>query len=194
MVTELFEKVRAEAERALSAERFAHSVRVAETAAEICRGHGIPEGLGLLAGIGHDICKEIPLDEMRRLALSDGRGETALESARPSLMHGRAAAARLRRDFGVSDADVLDAVSFHTFGAVGLCDLGKVIFVADKVEPGRPQSTDGYRARLFALPLAEMALSVLEESIAYLASRGKAAAPESAAWAESLRKSLGREK
>ena len=182
-----FEKVRAHAESHLSAKRYEHSIRVAETAALMCRLYGASEAAGRIAGIAHDICKEIPGDEAVALASQDGKPISEIEAEKPSLLHGRAAAVKIKDEFGILDADVASAVANHTFGASGLCDLGKILFVADKIEPGRPQSTEEYRNALLSKPLPACALAVLEENIAYLEKRGKTVARSSLEWAEELR-------
>ncbi len=43
----------------------------------------------------------------------------------------------MRRDFGITDRELLDAVSYHTTGRAGMTLLEKIIFIADAVEPGR---------------------------------------------------------
>ena len=40
-----------------------------------------------------------------------------------------------RERFGVEDADVLNAVRYHTTGRAGMSDVEKVVFLADKTEP-----------------------------------------------------------
>ncbi len=186
-ISSLIKNVGEKAKIVLSKKRFEHSCRVAKTAFDLCKIHGEVAWKALLCGLSHDFCKEIPEDKMRSLALLDGRGESAAEQKKTSLLHGRAAAVCLSRDFGIVDFEILDAVAFHTLGKKGLCNLGKIIFVADKIEPGRPQSTEEYRSRLFSLPLNELTLSVLEENIEYLLSKGKKAAAESLEWATDLR-------
>lgn len=173
MESEIFEKIRAYAQENLSAERYEHSVRVSETAAFMCDLYGLDSDSGRLAGIAHDICKEIPRDEMEALACEDGLPFDEFEKKKPSLLHGRAAAVKIKRDFGIEDSDVIEAVANHTCGKPGLCDLGKILFVADKIEPGRPQSTNEYRANLFKKTLDGLTLAVVEENIEYLAKKGK---------------------
>lgn len=185
--TELFENIRSYAEKNLSKKRYEHSVRVAETAAYMCRLYGFDENLGLVAGIAHDICKEIPEDEMISLAKKDGNPIEGLEAAKPSLLHGRAAAMKIGMEFEIFDKDMIQAISNHTFGCVGLCDLGKILFVADKIEPGRPQSTDEYRKNLFSMTLNGITSSVLNENIEYLTKKGKKVAQSSLDWAEELK-------
>lgn len=52
-------------------------------------------------------------------------------------LHGRAAAVVLQK-FGINDKSVLKAAAFHTFGYEGIDALGKIVYIADKIEPGRP--------------------------------------------------------
>ena len=190
MESEIFEKIRSYAKENLSSERYEHSVRVSETAAFMCDLYGLDSDSGRLAGIAHDICKEIPRDEMEALACEDGLPFDEFEKKKPSLLHGRAAAVKIKRDFGIEDSDVIEAVANHTCGKPGLCDLGKILFVADKIEPGRPQSTNEYRANLFKKTLDGLTLAVVEENIEYLAKKGKKSAPSAIEWAEELRKSV----
>ncbi len=190
MDSDIIEKIRAYAQKNLSADRYEHSVRVAETASFMCSLYGLDEDAGKLAGIAHDICKELPRDQMEALAGEDGLPFDEFERKKPSLLHGRAAAVKIQRDFGIDNPDVIEAVANHTCGKPGLCDLGKILFVADKIEPGRPQSTNEYRANLFKKSLDGLTLAVVEENIEYLAKRGKKSAPSAIEWAEELRKSV----
>ena len=148
--------------------RYEHSVRVAEMCARMCRQYRLDSRKGYLAGIGHDMCKDFSDDELFELAERDGKEITDFERKKPSLLHGRAAAVMLRKKFKVLDPEILEAVANHTSGIIGMCDLTKCLFLADKIEPGRPQSTDEYRERLLAMSLDEMLYSVLEENYEYL--------------------------
>jgi HD superfamily phosphohydrolase YqeK len=55
---------------------------------------------------------------------------------RRGLTHGPAAADRAARD-GVTDGGVLDAVRYHSLGYAGWDDVGKMLYLADYLEPGR---------------------------------------------------------
>jgi len=175
-IDELTLKVEEYTKSVISEKRFQHSKRTAETLKQLCEIYGLDTRKGYLAGIAHDMCKEISPEEMMNLALQDGREISDVEKNHVSLLHGRAASVRLEQMFDIHDSDILDAVSWHTFGYPGLCDLGKLLFVADKVEPARPQSTEEYRARLFSKSLNDLTLSVLIENIEYLEKHGKIAA------------------
>lgn len=176
---ELLEKVRKYALEAEKKSRYEHSVRVAQTAAFLCRQFGLDEQKGYFAGLAHDLCKEMNEDLLVSLSSHDGMPFLDEELKKPSLLHGRAAAVKLAQDFGVEDKDVLQAVALHTLGGENMSDLAKIIYIADKVEPGRPQSTEKYREKLFALSLNRMCLKVLEENMEYLKKKGKTIAPSS---------------
>ena len=148
--------------------RYEHSVRVAETCARMCRQYGLDERKGYLAGIGHDMCKDFSDEELIELASRDGLEISDFEKKKPALLHGRAAAVMLRDHFKVVDPEILEAVANHTSGIIGMCDLTKCLFLADKIEPGRPQSTQEYRDNLFSMTLDQMLYSVLEENYQYL--------------------------
>lgn len=153
--------------------RYAHSLRVAALSRELCSRFGLDPARGYLAGIAHDICKAYADRMLIRLAAQDSVPITPIEQDKPSLLHGRAAAVILRTEFGVADGSVLDAVRYHTFGAPGLDDLGKIVFVADKMEPGRTGIDPAFRKRILDADLVEMTRLVLEDNIRYLHAKGK---------------------
>ena len=168
----LTEKIRDYTEAHVKPSRYEHCVRVAEMCVTLCRRYGLDERKGYLVGIGHDMCKDMPKDKMMALAARDGNPITDFEKKIPSILHGRAAAVKMKEKFGITDPDILEAVANHVSCCVGICDLGKVLFLADKTEPGRPQSTPEYRANLMKLSLDQMLASVLQENYDYITSRG----------------------
>lgn len=169
---EVTEKIRSFTERSVKKTRYEHSVRVAEMCARICRFYRLDSEKGYLAGIGHDMCKDFPVDQMMALAAADGCEISDFEKNKPSLLHGRAAAVLMKRDFGITDSDILEAVAYHTSGKSGMCDLTKALFIADKIEPGRPQATPKYIEKKFSYNFDGMLYSVLRENYNYLTKKG----------------------
>jgi len=166
------EEIRIFTQEHVKKSRYEHSVRVAQMCARLCRQYGLDSRKGYLAGIGHDMCKDFSDQELLELAARDGMEIIDFDRKKPSLLHGRAAAVMLKEKFKVLDPEILEAVANHTSGIIGMCDLTKCLFLADKIEPGRPQSTDEYRERLLALSLDEMLYSVLEENYEYIINKG----------------------
>ena len=191
MQSELFNKISEYTKTVVKESRFEHSERTAKMLADLCKNYGLSEEKGWLAGIAHDMCKDVSDEELFELARKDGKEISKMEQKMPFLLHGRAAAVRIQEMFGVTDPEIIDAIANHTFGSVDSCDLALLLFVADKIEPGRPQSTDEYRANLMSLSCHGIVLAVLEENIEYLKKRGKTVAPESLALREKLLKEAG---
>ena len=175
------EEIRAFTQAHVKKSRYEHSVRVAEMCARMCRQYGLDSRKGYLAGIGHDMCKDFSSEELIKLSSRDGKEISEFEKAKPALLHGRAAAVLLKEHFKIYDPEILEAVANHTSGIKGMCDLTKCLFLADKIEPGRPQSTDEYREGLLAMSLDEMLFSVLEENYIYLQKHGINILPETKA-------------
>ena len=172
---------------ALSSARYEHSVRVAVLARELCKRFGwIPES-GYLAGLAHDMCKAGGDRLLFSLASQDGFPITKLEKNKPALLHGRAAAVLLSTEFKILDESILAAVRNHTFGTPGMDILGKIIFVADKIEPGRKGIDPMFRRKILSSELDEMVRLVLGENIRYLKSKGKEVASETLLMFESLK-------
>lgn len=171
-IIELTEEIRIFAQEHVKKSRYEHSIRVAETCARLCRMFALDDDVGYLAGVGHDMCKDFSDQELFYLAAKDGNPIIPYEKRNPALLHGRAAAVLMKEKFGIEDKDILEAVAYHTSGVMGMCDLSKCLFIADKIEPGRPQSTDEYRERLYKMNLDQMFYAVLYENYSYVLKKG----------------------
>jgi nicotinate-nucleotide adenylyltransferase len=158
------------ARKMLSPSRFLHSRNTALLARDLCLRFNLDPRKGYLAGIAHDICKYMEPGDMARLARSDGGGMTKLEKAKPSLLHGRAAAAFLKRQYGIHNKEVLDAVRYHTT-AGGDGDLARVIYVADKIEASREDVHEQLRDMSGTAGLDTLFAAALDTTVAYLQSQ-----------------------
>ena len=170
---EIIQKVDMYAKCVLSPSRYEHSVRVACLARELCERFGLDGNAGYLAGISHDICKSCKDRLLLSLVSRDGKSVSALETAKPSLLHGRGAAVLLESEYNVHDESVLDAIRNHTFGSPELDKLGMVLFVADKIEPGREDYDPEARKKIMESDLDGMTRLVLEDNVRYLELKGK---------------------
>jgi len=115
----------------VSAERRAHIERVADLATSWCDAWKLPapERARVLRAVTlHDALRDAPLVQLTTLSRIDWHT--------PELLHGPAAAERARQD-GEQDRGVLDAVCYHTVGWAGWDQPGRVLYLADYLEPGR---------------------------------------------------------
>jgi nicotinate-nucleotide adenylyltransferase len=165
----------------LNIDRFVHSRSVALCSADLAARYGLDPDMAYLAGVSHDMCKELSPEKMRVSALKDGGNETALEQEKPSLMHGRAAAVLLQERFGVTDGGILEAVRCHTTGKADMGPLARIVYVADKIEPMRTSVDPALRRLAFGtedLSLDGLFDAVLVATVDWLRKRGMAVSDE----------------
>ncbi len=85
------------------------------------------------AAVLHDALKEADDETLARYAPQDDWPR--------ALWHGPAAAAAAQR-FGEMDRGVLDAVRYHSVGYAQWDDVGKALYLADYLEPGRSHDSE----------------------------------------------------
>jgi 2-amino-4-hydroxy-6-hydroxymethyldihydropteridine diphosphokinase len=126
------------------------------------------------AGMLHDVLREAAPASLATEV------EPHLRDVPPSLLHGPAAAARLR-SLGVGDEGLLEAVAFHTIGRAGLGALGRMLYAADFLEPGRSFEQEwraGLRRRM-PEEAAAVLPAVVAARIRHLLEAGSKVRPES---------------
>jgi len=173
-------------EASLSRPRLRHSREVARLASELCDRFHADEEKGYIAGISHDLARELSISEMLILAESDGLPLRDWEKANPLLLHGRAAAAILTKHTGYTDAETLQAVRDHVTGRGTMGPISRIVFAADFLEPTREFVSPEFRRRTLSLSLNEMVLAVLDRKLHFV----RAASKEVAADALSLHEEL----
>ncbi len=122
--------------------RLEHIARVAELAARWAEEMGIPDNernRWLRAVWLHDAMRDASPEELAQWA------PTAVGSE--ELRHGPASAARAKAE-GEIDRGVLDAVRYHSVGLAEWDMVGRVLYCADYLEPGRKPTPE--RAALAA--------------------------------------------
>ena len=160
--------------RALPAGLQAHVGRVKEIARELASCHGIDQERAALGMLAHDVARAMADDELLRRAVELGVPIGTVERMMPLLLHGPVGAELLAREDGLTDPDLHGAVCWHTTGHPTLDGLGKVVFLADKLDPQKVHMYP-YQPLLRQLALQDLDRAMLEfltrETIS-LASRG----------------------
>jgi predicted HD superfamily hydrolase involved in NAD metabolism len=175
----LLEAARSYARKRLSDKRYFHTLRVAETAERLAEIHGLDPKKARLAGLLHDAAREVGKEELLHVAEEDGLAVGDFERERPMLLHGPVAAEFSRRDLGVKDGEILDAVGAHTTGEPEMGPLALTLFVADKIEPGREGPEVENLRELARKDLRRCACAALEDSISHNEERGRPIHPKS---------------
>jgi predicted HD superfamily hydrolase involved in NAD metabolism len=163
-------------ERELSAALVVHSEGVAAAARELCLRWGGDADLAEIAGLLHDVCRELGRKEVLRRARIHGLGIGALEEAYPvQLLHGPLAAAEL----ATSDVppEGLEAIARHTVGGPGMTLVERCVFVADATEPQRAYVGADEARRLARVSLDQALSLVVARDIERLRARDRQVHP-----------------
>jgi HD superfamily phosphohydrolase YqeK len=111
--------------------RIAHIARVVELLARWGAARGVASAEAerwRRAALLHDALRDAPQEVLQRY---EPRRDWPVKT-----WHGPAAAAAAAVD-GERDQGVLDAVRYHSFGFAGWDDAGRMLYLADYLEPGR---------------------------------------------------------
>lgn len=120
----------------LSEGRFAHTLRVADTAEKMANQYQADADNIVIAAIFHDYAKERPLDELERVIRSSHLPKDLLHFHH-ELWHGPAASILIEREYGITNPNIKQAIYYHTTGKAGMSLSEMILFVADYIEPGR---------------------------------------------------------
>jgi predicted HD superfamily hydrolase involved in NAD metabolism len=175
----LLEEADAFARSRLSKARYEHTLRVADTAENLALAHGLDADRARLAALLHDAAREMGPEEFLKLADRWNLQVGDPERQSPKLLHGPVAAGLARRELGIDDGEVLEAVMAHTTGRPGMGQLALVLYVADKIEPAREYPSVEHLRRLAREDLDGAALEALRRAMAHNEARGKATHPAS---------------
>ncbi|MCL2791914.1 MAG: bis(5'-nucleosyl)-tetraphosphatase (symmetrical) YqeK [Spirochaetaceae bacterium] len=152
--------------------RYKHSISTARTAKNLCKLFGIDNKKGYLAGLLHDIARDIDIDDLFKIVSRDGNTISSEEKEDPVLLHARAGAVITKELFNIDDIEIIESIQLHTTGNIGMGDLAKIIYIADYIEPGRKYITKEYLEGLRGKSLNEMFEIVVKSVADYLSKKG----------------------
>lgn len=132
----------------LSKKRYTHSFNVADAALKLAEKYGADIEKAYLAGLVHDICKEVPTDEQLAMAQKCRQGIDETEQKIPALYHAAAGSWYGENVLHIHDEDILNAVRYHTTGRAGMSRLEECVYLADLISEDRTYKDVGRMRRL----------------------------------------------
>ena len=117
-------------ESRLDRKRVQHTLGVEKEAMRLVRRYGGDMEKAQIAALLHDVAKKIKKKEKLNLAQIYNIEIDPVSRQDPGLLHGPLAAEMMRRELGISDPDILNAVRYHTTGRENMSRL-------EMIEEGR---------------------------------------------------------
>lgn len=153
-----------------SEHRKSHIDGVVSTADYLAIRYGADRQKTKIAALCHDLYRGIKDEALNIYVKQLGLPKKYMNNA--NLAHSKVAAEMIKKDFGIEDEDVLNAVRYHTTGRAGMSILEKVIFLADSIEPGRNYPGVDEIRKVAETDLNQACLMCLEKTIEYINTKG----------------------
>ena len=124
----------------LSENRFIHSLNVADAAKKLAEINGADPDKCYLAGLLHDICKEIDPKLQIMLMKRSGYEISDVEWGAAKTHHAIAGAQFIKEFYNITDPDICDPIRWHTVGKGGMSIYEQILFMADLISEERSYS------------------------------------------------------
>jgi len=166
------DEIKSKLKQTLKENRYNHTIGVMETAVKLARVYGEDENKAEIAGLLHDCAREIRGEELFELCGKYHIPVDDVSRAQPELLHGPVGAKLAEEVFGIKDADILNAICYHTTGRMNMSMLEKIIYIADIIEPLRSFEGVEELRKEAVVDINRAVLLALDGSIRYVLSKG----------------------
>ena len=161
----------------LTESRYVHTIGVTDTAVLLAEKYGADVKKAELAAIFHDYAKYRSKEEMKSIIIEQNMPKELLQF-HSEMWHAPVGAYLVEKEVGITDSDVLSAITYHTTGRVGMTLLEKIIYLADYIEPGRSFPGVEEVRELADKGLDKALIQAFKNTISFLVSKGSAIYPD----------------
>ena len=155
--------------KALEEKRYEHTLGVAYTAAALAMRYGQNVHKAQTAGLLHDCAKNLTNEKRVDICRKNNIPINAAEEENPFLLHAKVGSYLAQKKYGISDREILDAITYHTTGRPDMTVMDKIIYIADYIEPGRSQAPGLPEVRRLAFTdLDDCLFRILGDTLDYL--------------------------
>lgn len=133
----LIEQIKIDLQMVLKKKRYQHTLGVVKSALHLAQCYGADKDQAELAALLHDYCKNMSVEQYQEYIQRYHISFDEIAKDNPELMHGRIARYIAFDQYGIREADVLNAIEFHTTGRKQMSLLEMIVALADYIEEGR---------------------------------------------------------
>ena len=171
---DLIEQIKKDLKDILSEKRYTHSVGVMEMAAKLAEIYGADVETAKLAGILHDIAKEMSSEEKLKYVKENNIIINEVERINTPILHGKIGADIAKKKYGINE-QVQRAIEYHTTTNPNMDLISKIVYVSDKIELNR-KSEDydiKYERELALKDIDKTIIYIIDSNIKSLLNKGK---------------------
>ena len=117
--------------------RFKHTMGTVKAAVELAEKLGENTEKTYTAALLHDCAKNMPFEEQLEYGKRYGYIPDEITKKSLPILHAPIGALVAEHEYGIQDADVLNAIRYHTTGRENMTVLDEIVFTADLTEENR---------------------------------------------------------
>ncbi len=177
------EKLKKIIESKMSPELYIHSISTLDYAGKLANIHlNKSTGLEKTNQLFYKLCISCILHDYGKIFLPSDLVKTAerekiklskFELSCEPLLHGFLAPYLIKRDFGINDPFILNAVKYHITGSCKMNIIDKILYISDKIEETRNYENVDYLRSLSDKNINLCLLEVYKSNIIYLIIKNK---------------------
>lgn len=126
------ENIKKELQTNFSEKRYNHSLMVADQAKSLAINYQLNSEEAYLAGLLHDIAKELTLEENIKLVNKYTLPKELLQEEYKKIIHADIGAELAKELYNIND-NIYYAIKYHTIGNENMNTFAKIVFIADKI-------------------------------------------------------------
>ena len=171
---EKIEEIKEDLKEILSERRYNHSISVMNKAIELAEFYKEDVDEAALAGLAHDMAKEISFEDSLKIANENGIVFDEIELINHKLIHGKLGGFLAGSKYGLNER-IQKAICYHTETYFEMDNLAKIIFIADKIEDLRSDDEPGIseEREMSKKSLDECMILIINGTIKRLIEKGK---------------------
>lgn len=157
----------------LTGKRYEHTLGVEYTSCALAMRYGADVEKARVAGLLHDCAKHMTGEKLLKKCRKHDMPVNKEEEAFPELLHAKVGAYLAEHKYGVTDEEILSAITWHTTGHPDMTLLEKIVYIADYIEPNRDQAPRLPELRELAFQdIDQCLIQILSGTLSYLKEKG----------------------
>jgi predicted HD superfamily hydrolase involved in NAD metabolism len=149
--------------------RLEHTIRVYRIATKIARYYNKPLLPIQIAALFHDYTKNDTLEQQKTYIT---QSNIQKYKQTPAIFHALSAANILKKEFGITNLIILNAIKKHVWGHKKMNYCDKIVLLSDKLDPQRNFCQIKYFQKLTYLNLNQAVYELLKSNFDYFIQKG----------------------
>lgn len=130
-----FEDLKEIVKSKVSLKRFKHTMAVVDMSIKLAKIYGADIEKCKIAAVLHDICKEMDVEEMRKICRENFSEDLSPEDLEnKEILHSFAGSYWVKKNLNIKDNEILNAIKNHTLGNKNMTLVEKIVYIADAIE------------------------------------------------------------